>query len=198
MLDSGWAGGATPAETGQQIEEVVHKHAAGDPATVAVGIDSPSRPLAEPRAWFWNGRQKNWRRRKGTQRGWGRHSEIVVCALGLAKPQWTPFEHEAPEWMRVGFAIFKALGEYPRVYEVFPSASYSVLKDVPEARISIEFSEFVSGPKDMLDACVGALTVREYSLGRGMKVGNGDGLGAIVLPRKVGGQPPHPVLAWPE
>ena len=46
-------------------------------------------------------------------------------------------------------------------------------------------NEFNSGVKDMLDASVAALTVCEFVNGRGCEVGGEDGLGTIVLPRKI-------------
>ena len=46
-------------------------------------------------------------------------------------------------------------------------------------------NDFVSGVKDMLDASVAALTVYEFINGRGCEVGGDDGLGTIVLPRKI-------------
>ncbi len=198
LIDSGWAQGETPSEIGGYLEATVRRHAGGHPGAVAVGVESPSRPLPKRRSWYWNGRQKTWRRRRAGEKGWGRHSDVVVAALRLANPQWTPPLGEAPEWMRVGFAIFAALESFPRVFEVFPSASYSMLRGVHEPMVSIDFASFADGPKDMLDACVGAVTVREYVLGRGMAVGNGDGLGAIILPRPVDESPSNLVLSWPE
>jgi hypothetical protein len=46
-------------------------------------------------------------------------------------------------------------------------------------------NEFNSGVKDMLDASVAALTVFEFVNGQGCEVGGDDGLGTIVLPRKI-------------
>ena len=51
-------------------------------------------------------------------------------------------------------------------------------------------------PKDMLDAAIGALTVREFEAGRGCEVGGGDGLGTIILPRPIP-EPIEAVLTWP-
>lgn len=198
LIDSGWIYGESSAEIGRRIEEQVRKLAGDDPNWVAVGVDAPRRPRTDRRQWYWAGKRRQWRPCGPSDRGWGRHSDVVVAALRLANPQWTPPATHTPRWMRVGFAIFEALHRYPHVHEVFPSASYTVLKDVPELSISIDFSNFAAGPKDMLDACVGALTVREYVRGRGVKVGDGDGLGGIILPRDVSGDPPHPVLSWPD
>ncbi|MDF7801722.1 hypothetical protein P4C99_19750 [Pontiellaceae bacterium B1224] len=49
----------------------------------------------------------------------------------------------------------------------------------------------------MLDAWMAAATVREFVEDRGMEVGGGDGLGSIILPRKLE-RPIGPVLHWPE
>ena len=103
---------------------------------------------------------------------------------------------KAPEWMQIGFRIFNALEAGPRVHEVFPSASYEMLQSAPEARISLSFEHFRPGPKDMLDATIGALTVREFESGLGVEVGGGDGLGTIVLPRPLL-EPIQRVLLWP-
>ena len=184
-----------PRKIARELREVAERHAKGRPGSVAVGIDSPDRPMPRKRRWFWNRAHEEWRPRT-TQKGWGRHSELVLAVLRLANPQWTPPPSKAPDWMKVGFAIFKELrGAYPHVHEVFPSASYSMLRDAPEVRLKIRFTDFVDGPKDMLDACVSAVTVREYVLGRGCAVGGGDGLGKIILPRPV---PDHSVLRWPK
>mgnify|MGYP005849327221 CR=1 FL=1 len=45
------------------------------------------------------------------------------------------------------------------------------------------------GVKDMLDASVAAITVFEFVKGHGCEVGGGDGLGTILLPRKLIIQP---------
>ena len=84
-------------------------------------------------------------------------------------------------------------------FEVFPSASYSMLRDKKEPRVSIYFADFTYGPKDMLDACISAFTVHQYANGRGCEVGGGDGLGTIVLPTELP-EPysVHPVLLWPD
>jgi predicted nuclease with RNAse H fold len=165
---------------------------------VLVGIDAPRQPLPSPRKWFWDRKGHTWRPRSD-QRGYGRHCEIVVSVHGIANPQWTPIEKEAPAWMVIGFNMFSALKDIvPSVYEVFPTASYSLLQGITDVRISIDFSSCRLGPKDILDAFVAAATVREFVQDRGTEVGGGDGLGTIVLPRPL----PEPiirgVLLWPE
>ena len=121
----------------------------------------------------------------------------MVKAHGLANPQWTPLDGDAPGWMQVGFRIFRTLAGRAQVHEVFPSASYAQLETAPEVRVSLSFEGFRPGPKDMLDAAVAALTVRELDAGRGVEVGGGDGLGTIALPRPLPGRV-RGVDAWPE
>lgn len=165
---------------------------------VSVGIDAPRQPLPSPREWYWNRGGSNWRRRT-TQRGYGRHCEIVISAHHLANPQWTPVLGEAPPWMTIGFDLFRVLsGLIPSVHEVFPTASYSLLSGVSDVRVSIDFSSCSGGPKDMLDAFVAAATVREFVFDRGDEVGGGDGLGTIILPRPLPSPIVREVLFWPE
>lgn len=156
---------------------------------VAVGIDAPRMPLNSERRWFWSGARRKWTARKG-QKGYGRHCEIVISAHRLANPQWTPLERDAPPWMLLGFKLFSALEGFARVHEVFPTASYALLKGNSDVRIDADFSACKPGPKDMLDAWVAAATVREFVAGRGSEVGGGDGLGTIILPRPL----PAPVI----
>ena len=164
---------------------------------VSTGIDAPRQPLLSPREWYWDRRGSKWRRRIA-QRGYGRHCEIVISAHRLANPQWTPIIGEVPSWMAIGFDLFNALkGLIPSVYEVFPSASYSLLCGVTDVRISIDFSSCLNGPKDMLDALVAAATVREFIGGRGEEVGGGDGLGTIILPQPLPSPVIQEVLLWP-
>ena len=49
----------------------------------------------------------------------------------------------------------------------------------------------------MLDAWVAAATVKEFMGGRGVEVGDGDGLGTIVLPRPLPEPVINEVLVWP-
>jgi hypothetical protein len=157
-------------------------------------IDAPRMALPIPRAWYW--RNGSWQRGSGEEKGYGRHCEVVVAAHRLANPQWTPLVAAAPEWMRHGFAIFEALDGWAQTLEVFPSASYRMLSDTKELRVDMPLSGFLPGPKDMLDAVVAALTGMEFLAGRGQEVGGGDGLGTIVLPRRIG-KPIDAVMRWP-
>lgn len=161
---------------------------------VAVGIDAPRCALDSPRSYYWDGGK--WRPRRPSERGYGRHCEVVVAALRLANPQWTPFETACPEWMRQGFRLFSALSVHAQVYEVFPTASYRQLAHDSSPMFWVSLGGFARGVKDMLDAYVAAFTVHEYLLGRGTAVGGGDGMGAIVLPRPLPAHPAH-LLEWP-
>ena len=49
----------------------------------------------------------------------------------------------------------------------------------------------------MLDAYVGAVTVREFEKGIGESIGGGDGLGAIILPKKLRVSEPARLFQWP-
>lgn len=188
---AGWLPGHDVAAAAASLDRAVAQLA---PGSVAIGIDAPRCFLPAPRRWYWS--KDHWRPATGRDRGTGRHCEVVIAALGLARPQWTPLEAGAPGWMRLGVALFEALGSRYTVFEAFPSASYMQLKDDPSLRIGIRLGDFYGGPKDMLDAYVAAATVREYVRGAGGAVGGGDGLGTIILPRPVASTPA--VLAWPD
>ena len=54
------------------------------------------------------------------------------------------------------------------------------------------------GPKDMVDACISAMTVYEFVHGRGTEVGNGDGLGSIILPHQLKDVKSYEILYWPK
>jgi hypothetical protein len=113
----------------------------------------------------------------------------VISAHRLAKPQWTPFEEAAPEWMKLDFQLFLNLEGQIAVHEVFPTSSYTLLHGNTGVRVGIDFFACKPGPKDMLDSWVTAVTVREFVEGRRTEVGGGDGLGTIILPRPL----PEPV-----
>jgi hypothetical protein len=98
--------------------------------------------------------------------------------------------------MQLGFELFEELGADFNVYEVFPSASYVMLADDRSAHLNVLLSGFAPGPKDMLDAYVAAATTREFIQGRGSEVGGGDGLGSIILPRRIVNAIAG-VLTWP-
>ena len=96
----------------------------------------------------------------------------------------------------MGFRIFKALESNKIAHEVFPTASYMILEGAPGARLDLSFDKFRPGPKDMLDAAIGALMAREFEAGRGCEVAGGDGLGTIILPRPIS-EPIYAVMSWP-
>jgi predicted nuclease with RNAse H fold len=98
--------------------------------------------------------------------------------------------------MQLGFRLYATFTEGERVYEVFPSASYTQLFGDSSLRFEVSLAGFARGPRDVLDAYVAALTVREFEAGRGTAVGDGDALGAIILPRPVA-DPDSGVLNWP-
>lgn len=166
-------------------------------AILGVGIDAPRMPLLVRRAHYWNGQRRVWRACRPDDSGYGRHCEVVIAALRLASPQWTPFGAAVPDWMALGFRLYRELQQHWPVFEVFPSASYEVLKNDSDVRLTLSFQEFASNPKDVLDAYIGAVTVREFLAGRGCKVGGGDGLGEIILPRAVEAHSANAVHAWP-
>lgn len=172
--------------------------ALGDGADrLVIGIDAPRRLLAHERQWYWNSRV-GWRRRLRTDKGRGRHCEVVIKALGLANPQWTPLADDVSggmKWMSLGAQLFAELKDYEDVYEVFPSASYAQLDKLDQPVVCLSFRRFAAGPKDMLDAVVAAVTAAEFGAGRGVEVGGGDGLGSIILPRSIDDCPTlHPEL----
>jgi hypothetical protein len=152
--------------------------------------------LYASREWYWNRARGRWVRRR-RQKGYGRHCEVVISAHRLARPQWTPVIDQVPAWMRLGFGLFSALGNLATVFEVFPSASYTLLQADMDVRVNMDFSACRPGPKDLLDALAAAATVREFVEGRGVEVGGGDGLGTIVLPRPLPEPVIEAVMAWP-
>jgi hypothetical protein len=191
---SGWlSGSATDVVGGIKTLFVALDESSG--GGTAVGIDSPRLPLTSPRGWYW--KKSGWRERGASQIGRGRHCEVVVAAARLANPQWTPPISDAPSWMRLGFQLFEALADRPHVYEVFPSASYTLLAQDESPLASLVLKGFAPDPGDMLDALVGAVTVREFLGGRGCAIGGGDGLGQIILPRAIEARAPASLLTWP-
>lgn len=74
MVDSGWVVGRRPLEIGKEIRELVGKQVEGHPETVAIGIDSPEKPMTRPRRWFWAGVA-----RSAAAMGWGRSSSRGQC-----------------------------------------------------------------------------------------------------------------------
>ncbi len=182
LIESGWFSNAE-ADAVDLVKRL------SESGQIVVGIDAPRMPLISRRKWYWNKNKRRWDKRS-TQRGYGRHCEVVISAHRIANPQWTPLKAEAPEWMQLGFRLYEALDGLATVHEVFPTASYTLLQGNTDVRIETDFSACSPGPKDMIDSWVAAATVREFEEGRGAEVGGGDGLGAIILPRPL----PEPVI----
>ncbi len=199
-IHSGW-GPATedPARAADALEASVEAISAAHPGVLRLAIDAPRCPLGAPREWFWQGASKTWRRRRPADRGAGRHCEVVVSALRLGRPQWTPpREAAAPAWMEVGFALFERAGRLGlEACEVFPSASLTCLAGRAQPRLELSLAAFGPGRTDMLDALVAAATLREFAQGRGWEAPGGDGFGTIVLPARPSPEPPETLLRWP-
>jgi predicted nuclease with RNAse H fold len=195
-VETGWLRGEEPRETCARLKDVLSNFTEMSLGEVAVGIDAPRIPLTKPREFYWA--RDQWRKKNTRDRGYGRHCEVVLKSFNIANPQWTPLADEAPTWMRLGFELFKSLEGVKPVYEVFPSASYAMLRDKKHPKVSIYFADFAQGPKDMLDACISALTVHQFVNGRGCELGGGDGLGTIILPTQLPVSSSHPVLRWPD
>jgi predicted nuclease with RNAse H fold len=203
-VEAGWASGSAE-EVVRSLNNLVRRLVETRGALVAVGIDAPRTYLRTPREWYWNGSTAHWRARRPVELGNGRHCEVVITAHRLANPQWSPHCPPFREWMQLGFSLFAALEKRASrvesnrivVYEVFPSASYTLLKNGHSLMIGVQLNSFAPGPKDMLDAYVAAATVREFAQGRGCVVGGGDGLGGIILPCPIP-DPIEEVLRWPE
>jgi len=197
LIASGWLQGESNDAICKSLIATINKLRCGKIENIAIGIDSPRMSLINARQYFW--KRNCWIDRIETERGYGRHCEVILKALNLANPQWTPIADECPSWMKLGFNIFATLAPMKnlKIFEVFPSASYALLRDRTNPKVTIDFSKFSPAPKDMLDACVAAITVKEYVQGRGCAVGGGDGLGKIILPGILGVPDTHPVLRWP-
>jgi predicted nuclease with RNAse H fold len=186
-VSSGWlAADRDPTRICEEIRGSGHKLA-------AIGIDAPRFLRRTLREWYWKG--KKWKKRT-TEKGRGRHCEVVLAAHKAANPQWTPLVEDAPDWMKVGIQLFDKLDGQADLFEVFPAASYKLLRKDAGMHLSLDVSTLAPGPRDMLDASVAALTVREFTAGRGSAVGGGDSLGEIVIPRPLD-DPINEVLTWP-
>ena len=188
LVESGWF--ATANEGLRRLKPLAREH------QLHVGIDAPRQPLPAPRKWYWNGAKKQWRKRTAAEKGLGRHCEVAVKAHNLANPQWTPLKKAAPDWMLLGFELFRTLGKIGTVHEAFPSAAYAMLEHDSSLQLTVNFARVRPGKTDMLDAWMAAATVREFVEGRGAEVGGGDGLGTIILPRPLK-NPVAAVLSWP-
>ncbi|MFZ5451779.1 MAG: hypothetical protein ACOZF2_07920 [Thermodesulfobacteriota bacterium] len=196
-IDQGWLEGDSTKSICRDLVRVITKIEKKDNGLVAVGIDSPRHPLGSPRNHFGDRGRQTWRQRVSSEKGYGRHCEVVLKVLDLANPQWTAIRENCPAWMLLGFALFSCLENRQGSFEVFPAASYCLLNSRTSPEVSSNFSEFAYGPKDMIDACVSAVTVMEFIQGRGCGIGGGDGIGSIILPTPLPVEGDHPVLRWP-
>ena len=197
MIDSGWLKGDDHRAIGVSAARVAIQLQGDYSVPVVAGVDAPRCPLPSPREFYWKGRPGKWRPRRPSEVGNGRHCEVIVKAAGIANPQWTPVEGHCPDWMQLGFALFRAVEAVGiTTHEIFPSASYQMLEGENHSPVSLNFSAFRPGAKDMIDACVAAYTVIEFDQGRGCEVGN-DGLGTIVLPRPLPDSVSRTLLHWP-
>ena len=195
-IDSGWLDGPDQGDICQQLRALIAKHLTHPEMEIAVGIDAPRMGLPAPRKYYW--RDGGWVNRTSQDRGYGRHCEVVIKALGIANPQWTRLKDQSPPWMALGYSLYQTLHNINHLYEVFPSASYKLLDGNLLPVIGLSFAHFVHGPKDMLDACVCAYTVHAFINGRGFEVGGGDGMGTIILPGQLPVSDSYPVLHWPK
>ncbi|BCS98379.1 hypothetical protein DSLASN_40110 [Desulfoluna limicola] len=189
MVDSGWF--EDPESCAGDLAERFKGH------PLYVGIDAPRLCMTAPRQWYWSGAKGTWRHKTPAERGWGRHCEVVIKALGLGNPQWTPTLEASPEWMLKGYSVFQAMDNISTTYEAFPTACYRLLEKGHSLPMTLDFSTFAPGPKDMLDACVLAATVRNFCNGLGSEVGGGDGLGTIILPAPVQEHNKPELFEWP-
>jgi hypothetical protein len=197
-VSSGWLEGKSIIEVCQRLIKIFNYLNKNGMGNIAVGIDGPRSPLIAPRQYCWDRKGKHWIKRHEDDRGYGRHCEFILKSLKIANPQYTPIKGKCPSWMELGFALFSCLENRDDVFEVFPAASYSILKGLTIPKVTIDFANFSQGPKDMIDACVSAITVLEYLEGRGSEVGGGDGLGSIILPGPLPIEKNLPILQWPD
>jgi len=149
---------------------------------IAIGIDAPRMPLKKLRTRYFDRKKNKWG--VESKQSNGRECEVIIKSYNLANPQWTKTFEDSPEWMKLGYNIFSHLKNFPFVYEVFPSASYKMLEK-ENVKYELCLNDFTNGVKDMLDASAAALTVFQFVNGQGCEVGGDDGLGTMVLPRKI-------------
>lgn len=178
---SGWINKNTP----QSFKDLFLKISSNDPGQIAIGIDAPRMPIKKLRKRSFDKKTNSWI--ENDVEKFGRECEVIIKSYNIANPQWTRTYKDSPDWMKLGYSIFNSLKEFPFVYEVFPSASYRMLEK-EKLKYELCLNDFVSGVKDMIDASVCAITVYEFVNGSGCEVGGEDGLGTIVLPRKLTNQ----------
>ena len=177
-LKSGWFKQDVPLSFRNLFSEL----ADNQKEIVAIGIDAPRMPLKKLRTRYFDKKKNEWA--VESKKSSGRECEVIIKSYNIANPQWTKTLEDSPEWMKLGYEIFYGLKNFPLVYEVFPSASYKMLEK-ENIKYELCLNGFKDGVKDMLDASVAAFTVYEFINGRGCEAGGEDGLGTIVLPRKI-------------
>lgn len=97
-LASGWLGGVDIQSVLSELENLGHSIA-------AVGVDAPRHLRQNRRQWYW--RHGQWARKRTSDRGYGRHCEVVIAAHNLGSPQWTPLASRAASWLNVGLEIYR-------------------------------------------------------------------------------------------
>lgn len=178
FVTSGWIKENIPQTLNKILTEISNnKH-----QTIAVGVDAPRMPIKKFRNRSYDKKSNSWI--DNSDKKVGRECEVIIKSYNIGNPQWTRTLDDSPEWMKLGYSIFKSFKKFPFVYEVFPSASYRMLEK-ENVKYELCLNNFTGGVKDMLDASVAAITVYEFINGRGCEVGGDDGLGTIVLPRKI-------------
>ncbi len=176
------AGGWIKEDIPAGFKKLFLELSSGKTDRIAIGIDAPRMPLKKLRNRYFDRKEQRWEERE--KLSIGRECEVIINSYRIGNCQWTNTRDNSPEWMQLGYSIFEALAGFPFVHEVFPSASYRML-DGENISYEINLNDFRTGVKDMLDASVAAITVMEFIRGNGCEVGGGDGLGTIVLPRKI-------------
>jgi predicted nuclease with RNAse H fold len=177
-VTSGWEKENIP----QSFKNLFLKLTGNQLQTISVGIDAPRMPIEKLRTRYFDRNNNSWIEKP--KQSAGRECEVIIKSYNIANPQWTRTFTESPDWMKLGFRIFSELKDFQFVYEVFPSASYKMLEN-ENVKYELCLNEFNKGVKDMLYASVAAVIVYEFVNGRGCEVGGGDGLGTIILPRKL-------------
>lgn len=189
FVDAGFFEGPLPSDLIRRITDWL---AAGD--CVAVAIDGPAHPLSRPRYWDWLPAANRWVRSLRPSPA-GRHAEIILRAHGFHTTRWTGLASSAatasPDSVSALYARCQAIPRL-QVREVCAQVSifaFDALSPEPD---------YPDAPEaNLTHAALAASTSREFSLGRGMEVGGGDGSGAILLPRPLSPLIPG-VLHWPE
>ena len=78
----------------------------------------------------------------------------------------------------------------------FSLSTYALREGENHLPVSLNFSTFSPGAKDIIDACIAAFRVAEFENGRGCEAGV-DGLGTIVIPHPLPDSVSAKLLQWP-